>query len=79
MTTDRDLRNQLAYAIKTNDYDALAGVVADMTTNAYRSGVDYGKEQTAKKIACKMLSADVSREEIAKYTGLSQEEIAALK
>lgn len=26
MTTDRDLRNQLLYAIKTNDLDALAGI-----------------------------------------------------
>lgn len=38
MTTDRDLRNQLLYAIKTNDLDALAGkLTATHTTNEHDS------------------------------------------
>lgn len=74
MTTDRDLRNQLVYAIETNDYDALAGVVADMINKAHCRGVEYGMKIKAEKIAQKMFSTGISREEVAALTGVNIDE-----
>ena len=51
MITDRDLRNQLVYAIKTSDFDALAGVIADMISKGYDRGVVYGRRGMAEEIA----------------------------
>ena len=50
MITDRDLRNQLVYAIKTSDFDALAGVIADMISKGYDRGVDYGRRGWQRKL-----------------------------
>lgn len=76
MTTDRDLRNQLLYAIKTNDFDALAGVIADMISKGYDRGVDDGRRGMAEEIARKMLIQGVSKEDIAKFAGVNIDELS---
>ena len=76
MITDRDLRNQLVYAIKTSDFDALAGVIADMISKGYDRGVDYGRRGMAEEIARKMLAQGVSKEDIAKFAGVNMDELS---
>ena len=58
MTTDRDIRNQIAYA--------------------EQKGLEKGFEQGVESTAKKMLADNVPAEVIAKYTGLSAEEIRKL-
>lgn len=75
MTTDRDLRNQLLYAIKTNDLDALAGVIADMIYKGYERGFNCGQKLKAKEIARKMLAEGVSEDDVTAFTGISVGEL----
>lgn len=75
MTTDRDLRNQLLYAIKTNDLDALAGVIADMIHKGYERGFNCGQKLKAKEIARKMLAEGISEDDVTAFTGISVGEL----
>ena len=76
MITDWDLRNLLVYAIKTSDFDVLAGVIADMISKGYDRGVDYGRMGMAEEIARKMLAQGVSKDDIAKFTGVNIDELS---
>ena len=63
MTTERDLRNQMAYARQ----------------EAIEEGRAEGLAEGRAEVAKEMLADGVPLDKITKYTGLSQEEIAALK
>ena len=63
MTTERDLRNQMAYAIE----------------QGLQQGLQQGREEERIDIAKGMLADGMPVESIAKYTGLTAEEIKALK
>ena len=62
MTTERDIKNQIAYAEQ----------------KGFEKGFEQGVVQTLESTAKKMLADNVPAEVIAKYTGLSAEEINKL-
>ena len=66
----------MVYAIKTSDFDALAGVIVDMISKGYDRGVAYGRRGMAEEIALKMLARGVSKEDIAKFTGVNIDELS---
>lgn len=66
MTTERDRANQLAFAERK-------GMEKGM-----EQGVKQGMEQGVKQVAKAMLSDNMSPEQVAKFTGLSPDEIAQL-
>jgi predicted transposase/invertase (TIGR01784 family) len=63
MTTERDLRNQMAYARQ----------------EAIEEGLAEGRAEGRAEVAREMLYDGVPVEKISKYTGLSIEDIEALK
>ena len=67
MTTERDLRNQMAYARQ------------EAIEEGHAQGHAQGLAEGLVAVAKEMLADGMSLDKIAKYTGLSQEEIAALK
>ena len=67
MTTERDLRNQMAYAIEQG------------LQQGREQGLQQGREEERIDIAKGMLADGMPVESIAKYTGLTAEEIKALK
>lgn len=74
MTTERDIRNQIAYARKEGKAEGIAEGIAEGTTKGKAKGQIEAKLEIAK--AMKDNGVDV--ETIAKYTNLTPEEISAL-
>ena len=62
MTTERDIRNQIRYAEK----------------QGLEQGIEQGKEQNAIETARRMLADKMPVETVAKYSGLSIEQVKAL-
>ena len=71
MTTERDLRNQMAYARQE--------AIEEGHAQGHAQGLAQGLAEGRAEVANEMLADGMSLDKIAKYTGLSQEEIAALK
>ena len=71
MTTERDLRNQMAYARQE--------AIEEGHAQGHAQGLAEGLAEGLVAVAKEMLADGMSLDKIAKYTGLSQEEIAALK
>ena len=71
MTTERDLRNQMAYARQEAIEEGLAEGLA--------KGLAKGDLDRAIKVATQMLADGMPVDKIAKYTELSHEQIVALK
>ena len=71
MTTERDLRNQMAYAIEQG--------LQQGREQGLQQGLQQGREEERIDIAKGMLADGMPVESIAKYTGLTAEEIKALK
>ena len=66
MTTERDRANQLAFAERKG------------MEKGVEQGMKQGMEQGVKQVAKAMLSDNMSPEQVAKFTGLSPDEIAQL-
>ena len=75
MTTERDLRNQMAYAIE----QGLQQGREQGLRQGLQQGLQQGREEERIDIAKGMLADGMPVESIAKYTGLTAEEIMALK
>ena len=75
MTTERDLRNQMAYAIE----QGLQRGREQGLQQGREQGLQQGREEERIDIAKGMLADGMPVESIAKYTGLTAEEIKALK
>ena len=67
MTTERDIRNQIRYAEKKGIEQGL------------ERGIEQGKEQKAIEIARNLLVLGVDVDTIVKSSGLTQEQVKALK
>ncbi len=70
MTTERDRANQLAFAERKGMEEGMEKGV--------KQGMKQGMEQGLKQVAKAMLSDNMSPEQVAKFTGLSPDEIAQL-
>ena len=79
MTTERDLRNQMAYARQEAIEEGHAQGHAQGLAQGLAEGLAEGRAEGRAEVAKEMLADGMSLDKIAKYTGLSQEEIAALK
>ena len=62
MTTERDIRNQIRYAER----------------KGMEKGLQKGMEKEAERVARRMLADKLPVEIIAKYSGLSEEQVRAL-
>ncbi len=71
MTTERDIRNQIRYAEKQGIEQGLA--------QGIQRGILQGKEQKAIEIARNLLALGVDVDTIVKSSGLTQEQVKALK
>ena len=67
MTTERDIRNQIAFA-KDKGFE-----------EGREEGIEEGRTKKQLDIAGAMLKDEIDIKFISKYTGLSEEQIAALK
>ncbi len=63
MTTERDIRNQIAFA----------------KDKGFEEGIEEGRIKKQLDIAGAMLKDEIDIKFISKYTGLSEEQIVALK
>ena len=83
MTTERDLRNQMAYArqeaIEEGIAEGLAEGLAKGIEEGLAKGIAKGDLDRAIKVATQMLADGMPVDKIAKYTELSHEQIVALK
>ena len=75
MTTERDLRNQMAYARK----EAIEEGLAEGRAKGREEGREEGRAESCKAIAGRMLHAGVTFEQIMEFTGLSLTEIRDLQ
>ena len=75
MTTERDLRNQMAYARQ----EAIEEGRAEGRVKGHAEGRAEGRAEVRAEVAREMLADGMPVDKIAKYTELSIEEIAALK
>ncbi|MBO4428176.1 MAG: hypothetical protein J5771_06830 [Bacteroidales bacterium] len=66
MTTERDIRNQIRFAKKEGLQEGM------------EQGIEKGAEQKAAEIARQMLADSIPAETVAKYTGLSPDDLAKL-
>ena len=71
MTTERDLRNQMAYARQE--------AIEEGRAEGHAEGHAEGRAEVRAEVAREMLADGMPVDKIAKYTALSIEEIAALK
>ena len=83
MTTERDLRNQMAYArqeaIEEGIAEGLAKGLAKGLAEGHAEGRAEGDLDRALKVAKEMLADGMPVDKICKYTELSVEQIEALK
>ena len=75
MTTERDIRNQIRYAEKQGIEQGLEQGLAQ----GLQRGILQGKEQKAIEIARNLLVLGVDVDTIVKSSGLTQEQVKALK
>ena len=66
MTTERDIRNQIAYAHDTGLAEGL------------EKGIEKGLAEGKAEVAAKMKACGMSIEDISELTGLSEDQIQAL-
>ena len=67
MTTERDIRNQIRFAERKGEQRGL------------EKGMEKGEKQQARETARRMLADKVPVETIARYTGLTEAQIEALR
>ena len=87
MTTERDLRNQMAYARQEAIEEGIAEGLAEGLAKGLAKGIEEGLAKglakgdldRAIKVATQMLADGMPVDKIAKYTELSHEQIVALK
>ena len=70
MTSELDIKNQIAYAHITG--------LAEGKSEGLAEGEAKGKAEGKAEVARKMLERGIERETISELTGLSPEEVAAL-
>ena len=83
MTTERDIRNQIAFAKDKGFEEGREEGFEDGIEKGRKEGREKGREEGRTKkqldIAGAMLKDEIDIKFISKYTGLSEEQIAALK
>lgn len=75
MTTERDLQNQMRYAIETATAEGLAKGMAQGLEQGLAEGRAKGERAKACEIAAKLMAAGMSKEEVAEIVGIGEEEI----
>ena len=78
MTTERDLRNQMAYAAQVGHEEGLAIGKAEGREEGRAEGRAEGREEGLKDAAKGMKALGLSDEEISKATGLDVEVVRTL-
>ena len=74
MTTERDLRNQFAYAIKTGLEEGREKGLAE----GREKGLEEGRAEGRAEVAVNMLAAGMDVQQVAKLTMLTVEQVEAL-
>lgn len=79
MTTERDLRNQMEYALKEATEQGLANGIerglAEGRERGLAEGLAEGARIKTKEIAAKLIAAGMSREEVAEIVGMAVEDL----
>lgn len=75
MTTERDLRNQMRYAIETATAEGLAKGMEQGIAEGRAKGEAEGERAKACEIAAKLIAAGMSKEEAAEFVGIEEGEI----
>ena len=78
MTTERDLRNQLAYAKKEGREEGIAVGVAKGRADGITEGIARGKTEEKTEIARKLLAEGMDKNFVSKTCGLSIDELKSL-
>ncbi len=79
MTTERDIRNQIAFAKDKGFEEGREEGFEDGMEKGREKGIEEGRTKKQLDIAGAMLKDEIDIKFISKYTGLSEEQIAALK
>ena len=74
MTTERDIRNQIAYAHDTGLAEGREAGLAEGLEKGIEKGIVEGKAE----VAAKMKACGMSIEDISELTGLNEDQIQAL-
>ena len=78
MTTERDLRNQFAYAIKTGLEEGREKGLAEGRAEGREKGLAEGRAEARAEVAVNMLAAGMDVQQVAKLTMLTVEQVEAL-
>ena len=83
MTTERDIRNQIAFAkdkgFEEGREEGFEDGIEKGRKEGREKGIEEGRTKKQLDIAGAMLKDEIDIKYISKYTGLSEEQIAALK
>ena len=83
MTTERDIRNQIAFAkdkgFEEGREEGFEDGIEKGRKEGREKGIEEGRTKKQLDIAGAMLKDEIDIKFISKYTGLSEEQIAALK
>jgi len=78
MTTQRDIRNQIAYARKEGVAEGIAQGIAEGEARGRAEGRAEGKAEGKIEVAKNLLKLGMSSEQVCQATGLTPEQVQAL-